>query len=288
MKEDLTCRSRDEYLAFADHPDSAVRLGLELALLREITASAKYEPIGHCRACAHAAKFMVSTDRKASRIDGVLPVNLRESLVCRACGLSNRQRLVAGELRAFVREATTTVVYAMEQVTPFYRWLQHLGPGISSIGSEYLGPGFAGGSTHRGIRHEDATQLSLATASADVVVSNDVLEHVPDPRAVLREAHRILRPGGIALWTFPFLADQQATRVRARVRPDGGIEHVLPPSFHANPVAREGSLVYHEFGWDVLDRMREAGFEDVGVRVAWSFTGMHVGGPQLLHVARKG
>ncbi len=43
--------------------------------------------------------------------------------------------------------------------------------------------------------------LPLADGSFDLVCSWDVLEHVQDPPAVLREIHRVLRPGGAALLT---------------------------------------------------------------------------------------
>lgn len=42
----------------------------------------------------------------------------------------------------------------------------------------------------------DATDVPLPDASADVIVSIDVFEHLADPPAVLRECHRLLRPGG--------------------------------------------------------------------------------------------
>ncbi len=48
--------------------------------------------------------------------------------------------------------------------------------------------------------------LPFASDSADSVLLSEVIEHVPEPERVLRETHRVLRPGGRALVTVPFLA----------------------------------------------------------------------------------
>jgi len=48
-----------------------------------------------------------------------------------------------------------------------------------------------------------AERLPFRTGSLDVVSAFDVLEHVPDPAAVIAEAARVLRPGGLFLAATP-------------------------------------------------------------------------------------
>jgi len=49
----------------------------------------------------------------------------------------------------------------------------------------------------------DATRLPLAKDSVDVLITLEMLEHVPDPPAVLRELARVLKPGGTVLLSVP-------------------------------------------------------------------------------------
>jgi ubiquinone/menaquinone biosynthesis C-methylase UbiE len=70
-----------------------------------------------------------------------------------------------------------------------------------------------------GIRLEvmDAQGLGLPNASVDAVLCNLVLSVVPDGRAAMREAWRVLRPGGRVAIFDKFLPDAAPLTVRARV-----------------------------------------------------------------------
>jgi ubiquinone/menaquinone biosynthesis C-methylase UbiE len=52
--------------------------------------------------------------------------------------------------------------------------------------------------THRiQLDHIDAKKLHYADAQFDFVISNSIVHHIPEPILVLREAIRVLKPGGL-------------------------------------------------------------------------------------------
>lgn len=53
------------------------------------------------------------------------------------------------------------------------------------------------------VRLGNAEDIALPSGSCDVVVSLDVVEHLPQPEQMISHVFRILRPGGIFLFTTP-------------------------------------------------------------------------------------
>ena len=64
-----------------------------------------------------------------------------------------------------------------------------------AIARKYLG--------EESVRRGSCTALPFADAVADVVTALDVIEHVEDDRAAVREMLRILKPGGVLVITVP-------------------------------------------------------------------------------------
>ena len=69
------------------------------------------------------------------------------------------------------------------------------------------------GVDHAGTAHDldradlvgTAYALPVPDASFDSALCTAVLEHLEEPEAALRECHRVLKPGGIALYSVPFI-----------------------------------------------------------------------------------
>jgi hypothetical protein len=88
----------------------------------------------------------------------------------------------------------------------------------------------------RGVQREDVTALSFADGSIAGILSLDTLEHVEDYQAALREFHRVLAPGGVALVHVPvYFFDRPES---APIAPDTDPwDHVR--YFSAHELARE-------------------------------------------------
>ena len=105
--------------------------------------------------------------------------------------------------------------------------------------------------SREGVERMDVTAIPYAAASFDWVLCNHVLEHVPDDVQALREIHRVLKPGGIAILQTPFAS---------------GLEKTLEDPDEINTDAKRIAFYGQDdhlrlYGRDLFDRIRAAGFQ---------------------------
>jgi glycosyltransferase involved in cell wall biosynthesis/SAM-dependent methyltransferase len=252
---------------------------------RELVTVAPFVVQGYCRVCAAIVDFGVD-DPDRFVVDGTPTPNWREQLACPRCGLNNHMRAAFAGVRDLLQPAVSAEILIAEQTTALYRSLaaryRHL------TGFEYLGRARAPGShDEEGIRHEDLTALTFRDGTFDCVLIFDVLEHVFDVMRALSECRRVMAPGSQIMFSVPFSFEAAANRARAIQTADGQIEHLLPPEYHGDPMNPAGCLAFHEFGWQLLDQVRDAGFESVLIHVYWSDALGHLGREQALFTARR-
>lgn len=235
--------------------------------------------VGTCPICGSEVQFNPFTE------------NLRESGHCPHCMSSNRQRQMAWTLR---REAGLPVdgklklppalaIYNTEANGPLHALLKAL-PNYEC--SEYWGDKVQYGATVGGVRNEDLQALSFADSSFDIVLSSDVLEHVPDPYRAHREIYRVLKPAGRHIFTVPYGESSLCDDVRATLR-DGQIIYHSEALYHGDPVRpSEGVLVWTIFGLEMLVHLKEIGLDTEMWRLQEPKHGI-IGPGAVVFVARK-
>ena len=211
--------------------------------------------------------------------------NFRERLVCPTCNLNNRMRACIHLLERNLSLASSSTIYATEQVTALYAALKRRFPDI--LGSEFLNDGTAHGSVNdNGIRNEDMTNLTFPSGKFDAVLSFECLEHIPNYRKALAECRRVLKPGGTLILTAPFGLNSPTTLVRAIANADGTITHIEPPEYHGDPINGAGALCYYHFGWDLLGELKSSGFSSAKVAIYASKSFGYLGGLQSVILAQ--
>ncbi len=116
------------------------------------------------------------------------------------------------------------------------------------------------GRTRNGVQCEDVQRLTFPDQSFHLVTSTELFEHVPDDLSGFREIYRVLKPDGHFIFSVP-LADSERTVERALVSGDR-VVHRLPPEYHHDRIRGRGKvLAYRTYGYDIRNRLAEAGFQ---------------------------
>lgn len=175
----------------------------------------------------------------------------RESMFCPECGCSLRLRHLAEALCYYfdassVKQLVTNKKFnelAIAEINSCGKLHQFLGELKGLKYSEY-------GSKDSKIPSENLEKLSYKNNSLDLIVSSDTFEHVPDFRKATKEIYRVLKPGGMHIFTVPVIW-KRTTVQRAELDDKGKVRHHKDPSYHGE--GQPDYLVFSEFGHDIVD-----------------------------------
>lgn len=167
--------------------------------------------------------------------DGLRDVVRQETAAARHAATANRDRYADGsEVESYLREpfhrvrlAEAIHLLTMHCTTPDAHrpGIADLGAGTGDMSGQLTAAGFqvfpcdVEGTALRAARHAspglsvvrmDATEpFPFRSSSLDGVFIGELIEHLFDPGKLLRECHRVLRPGGVLVLTTPNLATLQ-------------------------------------------------------------------------------
>ncbi|HKD18497.1 MAG TPA: class I SAM-dependent methyltransferase [Thermoanaerobaculia bacterium] len=231
---------------------------------------------GRCNVCGLGTRFLYDD-----------PALHRESLVCVHCLTTSRYRSMArGLLKAF-DELAGVRAGSLEELPRGRRRrglaLYDTQVAFDAGGSAYPVPTLlsrcrwldlsvstwkpalpAGQVLAPAVTNQNLERLTFPDARFDVVLTSDVLEHVRLEARAHREIRRVLKPGGVYVFTVPHFRDRP-TIERVRIRDEGDPsrdEDVLPREYHGDANSEEGrALAYRSFGIDLDEKLRRLGFE---------------------------
>jgi O-antigen biosynthesis protein len=219
--------------------------------------------------------------------------NLRETKVCDGCwaiyrvidvasailevmGLEN----IASSLLECYGELAKMQIYEIAHTGAIH---QILSSSPNFVFSEYFDDAPPGTIHESGVPCEDVQNLSFGEGRFDIIISQDVLEHVPDPIQGLREIYRVLKLGGYHIFTVPFNRTMAKSVTRAHLE-FGALRYILPPVYHGDPIRKEGALVYTDFGQDFQSMLEKIGFQ---VLLRETLREQFRGGYNVVFITRK-
>lgn len=212
----------------------------------------------------------------------------REALTCAECLTTSRYRSIARGLLRAIRELTGVQAESLSELNrkhgmrrlsvydtqvPFYAptnaypipeilsrcsW-------IDTQVSAYVPSYPWGTSLDPRTSNQNLERLSFPDNSFDIVITSDVMEHVRLDGDAHSEIRRVLKPGGVYIFTVPHFRHQRETLVRVAVTdpsdPSKDV-YLMEREYHGDANSEEDrALVYRVYGTDLDEILNELGFE---------------------------
>lgn len=192
-----------------------------------------------------------------------LEENLRESMVCAECGSISRKRHVAKIICGIsgvnsIRDLSNHLALKIYNTDIGDQFSRKLSKSESFYQSASYPDVKAGTIVGRNMSCQDLEKLTFSDGFFDIVITQDVLEHVRHFDLAIREIYRVLKPGGFHVFTVPLdLENNTKERVLTIDTKDVFIE---PLEYHGDSLRKSGILVYRTFGKDLPSVLKKFDF----------------------------
>jgi SAM-dependent methyltransferase len=188
---------------------------------------------GYCHCCRKQVFFSIYGDW------------LRDQYICDSCTSLPRQRHIQYVLDHHFPGWENLTIH---ESSPSNNFLSNFASNYSK--SQYLPDIPYGQMLEDGTRSENLESLTFESNSIDILVTQDVFEHIFSPDIAAKEIARVLAPGGIHIFTAPKYENVAQSHPRFSKDENGIITHLFPPEYHGNPVGDGKALVTWYFGDD--------------------------------------
>ena len=183
---------------------------------------------------------------------------LRDHFLCSGCGSIPRERALMAVIEQYYPNWRDLAIHESSPVDrATSKKLRQFSK--TYLASQYF-PDQQLGDIVRGYRNEDLEAMTFPDESFDLVITQDVMEHIYDPARAFSEIARTLRPGGAHIFTVPIINRHKKTQVWATKGHNGEPLFLHQPEYHGNPVDPKGSPVTMHWGFDIVNFIqRESG-----------------------------
>ena len=174
---------------------------------------------------------------------------LRDYYICQKCKSIPRFRAITNRIKEYLGDISMKDVYEVAPTGAGSAWLQRQS---GKYTASHYWTDVSLGSLKGSYYCQNIEKLTFLDESFDLVVTQDVFEHVFNPDLAFKEIYRVLKPGAYHIFTVPYYRGTKTT-TRARLNQDGVVEYIKEPVYHGNPVSEQGSLVTYDWGDDIVE-----------------------------------
>jgi len=202
-----------------------------------------------CNCCGQqyerfAPRFPDKPDRAALTQHQVI-AGYGEQVYCPACMSTCRERLMIALFSTRIPVVGKNILHLSPEPNVF-RFLKKQ----ATVTTADLMPGFYQ-QIDPHIQFADATRLPFPGNTFNLVIANHIMEHIPDDSLAMREIHRVLQPGGIAVLQVPFSETIPHTLEESSIRDPQQQSALFGQKDHVRIYALT----------DYLQRLQQAGFQ---------------------------